>query len=367
MGVLNMQTESIDEMGLPSQNFGVFRARRDIINRNSYAGSMLTTRLGMDGSYNIGLGADFIYNYTGNHFLDFKYAATFDDRFEQSADPLHNSIIRLFLQKQTSRGLYYRFTLKRAGERYLPAIGFESRFNYTTMDARLSYGHFNSPESSLRIVTPTVRYFVTFRNEDDSVESMMIEHPWEFDFKNGSSMSITGNWWYEDLRNPLLLSPEALIAPGSYSFYGVRFNYRMSSATRLRTNFSGGMNTFYDGTQMSFGISPTWNQSRYFEISGDIEFNRLDFPERNQTEYLNLFRIRSLIAINTQVSLQLLSQYNHLTRQLGTNTRFRYNFSEGNDFWIVYSETSNTNIERFTPALPRFENRVVLMKYTYTF
>jgi len=76
-----MQTEDISEIGLPSENFGVFRARRDIINRNSYAGAMLATRIGVDGTYNIGVGSDFIYNYSGNHFLDFKYAATFDDRF----------------------------------------------------------------------------------------------------------------------------------------------------------------------------------------------------------------------------------------------------------------------------------------------
>ncbi|CAN5232293.1 hypothetical protein BH23BAC3_BH23BAC3_06810 [soil metagenome] len=367
LGMLNMQTEAVSAIDLPSENFGVYRARRDIINRSSYAGGILTTRLGMDGSYNIGMGADLIYNYSGNHFLDFKYAVTFDDRFQESAHPVDNAIMRLFLQKQTSRGLYYRFTLKRAGERYIPAMGFESRFNYTLIDARISYGYFNSPESPFRIVTPTARYFITLQNEDETVESMMIEQPWEIDFKDGSNMSIIGNLWYENLRNPLILSPDTFIEPGSYTFYGISFDYGMSSATRLRTSLNGGINTFYDGSQLSLGVSPTWNQSRYFEISGDLEFNRLDFPERNQRLYLHLFRIRSLIALNTQVSLQLLSQYNHMFRQIGTNARFRYNFNEGHDFWIVYSETSNTDIERTTPILPRFENRLLLMKYTYTF
>jgi hypothetical protein len=367
VGALSMQTEEISEIGLPSENFGVFRARRDIINRNSYVGTMLTTRLGMEGSYNIGIGSDFIYNYSGNHFLDFKYAATFDDRFGESVSPVENAIIRLFLQKQTSRGLYYRFSLKRAGERYLPAMGFESRFNYTAIDARLSYGYFNSPESPLRIVTPTARLFISLRNEDDSIETFMIEQPWELDFKNGSSMTITGNWWYENLRMPLFISPQISIIPGSYSFYGVRFNYRMSSAKPLRTDVNGGVNSFYGGTQVSLAVLPTWNQSRYFEISGGVELNRLDFDDQEQREYLNIFRLRSLIALNTQVSLQMLSQYNHLTRQVGTNARFRYNFSEGNDFWVVYSETTNTNIEQVIPNLPRFENRVLLVKYTYTF
>lgn len=367
IGALNMQTEDVPELGAPSENFGVYRARRDILNPNSYVGGIITSRLGMDGSYNIGAGADFVYNYSGDHFLDFKYAATFDDRFTESADPLSNAIIRLFLQKQTSSGLYYRFTAKRAGDQYVPSMGFESRFNYTLIDARLSYGHFNSDESKLRIVTPTFRYFFTLRNIDNSVESMMVEQPWEFSFKNGSSFSITGNWWYENLQNPLFFSNDVFVEPGSYSFYGIQAEYEMNDANALRTEISGGVNTFYDGSQISFGISPTWNQSRYFELSGGVDFNLVDFPDRDQKEFLNIFRLRSLIALNTQVSLQLLTQYNYLSRNVGTNARFRYNFREGHDFWIVYSEVSNTDLNRTLPALPRLQNRVVLAKYTYTF
>lgn len=367
VGMLNMQTEAVNEIGLPSENFGVVRARRDVINQNSYIGGMATSRLGTDGTYNIGLGADFIYNYTGNHFLDFKYAATFDHLDQETFDPAANAIIRLFLQKQTSRGLYYRFTYKRAGDRYKPAMGFESRFDYSMIDARLSYGYFNSPESPFRIVTPTARFFLTARNEDNSIESVMLEQPWQIDFKNEFSLTLTATWWYEDLRSPLVFSDNTFVPAGDYSFYGIRANFRMSSARHLRTNITSGINTFYDGHQISIGISPTWNQSRFFEISGGVEVNRLEFSDRDQREYLNIFLLRTLIALNTQVSLQILSQYSWLSRQIGTNSRFRYNFSEGHDFWIVYSDVSNTHINRQTPALPRFDNRALQIKYSYTF
>jgi len=367
IGALNMQTESLSELQLPGENFGVYRARRDLINDNSYVGGIVTSRLGTDGSFNVGVGTDFIYNYSGSHFIDFKYAATFDDQFSEPVNPFSNSIIRLFLQKQSSRGLFYRFTAKRAGERYIPAMGFESRFDYSMIDARLAYGYFNESDSPIRIITPTIRYFVTTRNEDFSVESMLIENDWKVNFKNNSDFSITANWWFENLKNPLFFSDDVFVEPGDYSFYGIKFNYGMSNAKLLRTDISGSISTFYDGSQISFGISPTWNQSKFFEISGGVEFNLVEFPDRDQKEFLNIFRLRSIIALNTKVSLQLLSQYNYLARRLGTNARFRYNFREGNDFWIVYSETSNTHLDRTIPSLPRFNNRVLLVKYSYTF
>lgn len=367
LGILNMQTESVSELDLESRNFGVLRARRDIINPNSYAGGILTTRMGMDGSYNISTGIDFLYNYSGDHFIDFKVASTFDDKIDEDFSIRDHSIIRLFLNKRTSSGFYYRTTLKRAGINYIPEMGFESRNDYTLYDGRIFYGIYNSAESQLRITTPGLRTFFTLRNDDRSVESMLVEQPWSLSFKNGASFEIATTWWYEDIREPLFFSDDTFIEPGSYSFFGTEFEYEMPGSRPLRSSFSARISRFYDGQQYSFGISPTWNQSRYFEISGEVEINMLNFPDRNQKEFLNIYRLRSLIALNTKVSLQLLSQYNYLARQIATNARFRYNFAEKNDLWIVYNEITNTDIERALPVLPKFDNRILLVKYTYTF
>lgn len=115
------------------------------------------------------------------------------------------------------------------------------------------------------------------------------------------------------------------------------------------------------------GEQTTLNLSRHLEISGEAELNFLDFPERNQSTHLHLFRVRSLIALNVHLSLQIFTQYNTLTRQFSSNLRFRYNIREGNDFWIVYNENTNTQLDRATPNLPRFEDRVLLVKYTHSF
>lgn len=367
IGFLSMQTEAISNLDIASRNFGVLRARRDIINSNSYTGGMLATRIGTDGSYNIATGFDILYNYKGDHFAELKIASTFDDRFSQDFSLIDNSIIRLFLNRRASSGLYYRATIKRAGIRYLPEMGFESRTDYTLFDARLFYGFFNSSESPLRIVTPGLRYFVNLRNEDNSVESMLFEQPWEINFKNEASITITSTWWHEDIRRPLHFSRNTIIEPGDYSFWGTEFEYQMPDSRALRSSFAGVVSKFYDGEQYSATISPQWNQSRYFELSGEIQINMLTFPDRDQKEFLNIYKLRTLLAINTKISLQVLSQYNYQAKQIATNARFRYNFAEKNDLWVVYNEITNTDLRRNIPTLPSYDNRVFLVKYTYTF
>jgi len=365
IGILNMQTDRLDELDLPSENFGVYRAKRNVINQNSHAGGMITNRLGGDGGYNIGAGFDLLYNFSGSHYLDLKTATTFDDKTD--SDLIEQSLFRINLLKRTSRGFYYDFAAIRSGVNYLPEVGFNSRLDYTQIDLELAYGYFSPAESLIRIINPALESSLILRNEDRSVESFRLEQPWQIEFKNDTEFQITTSLWYEDIRSPLYFSDNAFVEPGNYTFWGVEADYGMSNSRQLRASVSGQARKFYDGEQYTVQFSPAWNPSKHFEISADAELNYLHFSDRDQSEYLHLFRIRSLAALNSQLSLQVLSQYNHLTKQFGTNARFRYNFSEGHDFWIVYSELSNRDLNRVTPALPSFENRTMLVKYTYSF
>ena len=67
IGLLNLQTASFED--LPSENFGAFRVKKRVFNENSYVGGMLTTRLGVDGTYNIGYGLDGVVRVFGDDYL----------------------------------------------------------------------------------------------------------------------------------------------------------------------------------------------------------------------------------------------------------------------------------------------------------
>ena len=72
-------------------------------------------------------------------------------------------------------------------------------------------------------------------------------------------------------------------------------------------------------------------------------------------------------ALNTSVSAHAFVQYNNVADAVAANVRFRYNFREGNDLWIVYNQGLNTNRHRHDPVLPLTDSRTILVKYTYTF
>ncbi len=70
---------------------------------------------------------------------------------------------------------------------------------------------------------------------------------------------------------------------------------------------------------------------------------------------------------NTQLTLSTFLQYNS-TGEIGVlNARFRYNPRDGNNFYLVFNESINTNRDMLTPMLPVSDNRAVLLKFDYTF
>ncbi len=60
-------------------------------------------------------------------------------------------------------------------------------------------------------------------------------------------------------------------------------------------------------------------------------------------------------------------QFNSRTRTASANVRLRYNFREGNDFWLVFNEGLDTGRYRLDPRLALTQNRALMLKYTHTF
>jgi hypothetical protein len=124
---------------------------------------------------------------------------------------------------------------------------------------------------------------------------------------------------------------------------------------------------FFDGWRWETEVSPTWNPSPHLELGGTYQVNLVRFPDRGERFVAHVARTRVRVALNKKVSTNAFLQYNSAVSVATADVRFRYNFGQGNDLWIVYTEGFNLDRRRTTPVLPRTDARSVLVKYTYTF
>lgn len=112
--------------------------------------------------------------------------------------------------------------------------------------------------------------------------------------------------------------------------------------------------------------APTWNVSRYLELSGFYQFNRIVFSKRDQEFNSHIARLRLQATFSTKIALTAFIQFNSAIDGGIANFRLRYNPQEGNDFYLVYNEGFNTNRFSVDPVVPFTSSRTILAKYTHT-
>ena len=367
IGLINMQTEA--QGNLPAENFGVLRLRRRVVNDQSYAGVMGTSRLGDDGSWNAAYGADAVIRLGDFEILEMKWAQTLDDALSDAngVSLTGSAYGSVQLQRRTDIGWSYRTGASFAGRDYLPGVGFVQRTDYWQYSWDVQYGWLSPDQAKLRTHDGSTYGSVYFRNADGSLESLRAGGSWDFAFKSSASARISANYLIEDLLEEVSFPGETTVPAGRYGFVESQARYEMPEGSLFRGQFDVRAGTFYDGTRYAIGLEPTWNVNRFIELAGDYEFTRLEFPERDQQANIHLVGVRSQIGLNTKLSLNAFVQYNTAADIVASNIRFRYNMAEGNDLWVVYTENLNTDRFRDSPALPVSRNRTLLLKYTHTF
>lgn len=364
VGMLNMQAAG--EGGLGSENMGVVRLRRQVLNPNSYVGGIFTSRVGVGGSYNRGYGVDGLFRLFDQDYLGLKLAQTAD---HERGSGWGASLASAMWQRRTQDGLGYTMDLTRVGDGYHPALGFIRRTDYTRLGSLVSYGWRPGESSPILTHTLALEGMGYLRNRDRSTESVQGVVRWTLETKRGRSVEVATLLDYDDLEQEFTLdrSSGVSVLPGSYTFTGISARYGTPAGGLRRATWRAEGGSFYDGWRVAAGVEPTWSLGEHLSLGGAYQFNRVAFPDRGQAFNAHIGRVRTEAMLNTKLSATAFLQFSSTTDAVGVNVRMRYNPREGNDVYVVYNEGLNVDRERLSPALPLRSSRTLLVKYSHTF
>ncbi|MGH7552631.1 MAG: hypothetical protein ACREMQ_06340, partial [Longimicrobiales bacterium] len=366
VGFLEMQTE--EQGAAPSENFGVLRVRRPVLNAFSTAGIMMTSYFGGDG-HNLAFGADGSIRVHGDEYAGLKIASTFDDADTSNVDLWSRSLVYARWERRTGRGLAYTFSATRAGRDYRPELGFLARRDYTTANVLANWYHFTDDHPTLRRWWPGMLAFSTWRNGDGALESGQYAVWVQWDTKVGGGGWIEPKLFHENVLEPFQIGGGIDIPAGSYDFADLQLFFFMPNGARLRTGIDFRAGTYFDGKRAQVIMTPTWNVSPHLELGGDYQLSLLRFDERDQAANLHVARLRVRTALNARTSGNAFVQYSSTTDRVDFNIRLRYAFAEGTDLWLVYNEGLDAERSRDVTGVwsPRSLSRALILKYTHTF
>lgn len=372
VGFMEMQTHSFRHPSdtlkdLPGENFGVLRLRRQVLNSNSYAGGIVTSRIGTDGSYNIACGLDGILKLPGDNYLDVKMVQTFDNTYESRVKWSDKSRIWLDLNNRKQRGLGYDINAGYAGELYQPECGYEQRSDFKKIGSSLLYGWLAKPESHIYGHRFTVGGKQWTQNRTNTVQTRLLSADYFLGMKNSASFDLMFNNSTEHISDSFRIMRSATVPPGDYNYN--YFTSVLNSAAGKRYYLESHLNIgqFYDGSLISIYLMGNYSFTTGFRIEGFYEYDRVRFPSRYETANGHIAGLKTIFMFSTKLSFTAYIQYSKAENSVLSNLRFRYNPREGNDFYIVFNEGRNTFLHSEFPPLRRIESRAIILKYTYTF
>ena len=372
IGFMDMQTYSFEDSddttkNLPTENFGVLRLRRQVLNPYSYIGGIITSRVGSDGSYNNAYGLDGIFRILGDNYLDLKWVETFDNAYKNKPKGLENTRIWIDLRNRKQTGFGYDIFAGHSGNLYLPDCGFEQRSNFNQIGTSLLYGWLMKPESKLYSQRFTLSGQQWLENTTNKLQTRLFSAGSILRTKTNAQLNLMISRSTENITDQFTILGSATVLPGKYDYNYLTASLNSSYGKKYFLQTILRVGQFYDGSLLSANLTGTYSFGSGFRIEGIYEFDRVQFPSRDETAIGHIAGIKTLFMFTTQLSFTAFVQYNSASRSILTNLRFRYNPREGNDLFIVFNEGRNTILDYETPPLQKTEGRSVMIKYTYTF
>jgi len=351
IGVLDIQTSSVDAYGVPATNFAVARVRRDIL-RRSAIGAIATRRSNVSGGASAGdtVGVDGQFAFFEDLWMQAYWAKT-----NTPGLPGDDTSYRAQLYYNGDR---YGFVAHRlaVGEDFNPDMGYVKRAGFAKNQANARF----SPRPA-RVAA--VRKFVyqgwwqQFDGSSGGVESRELKGEFKTEFQNSDEFETTYELVYERLDRPFDIARNVTIASGGYD------------NTLLRTAFKFGEQRPVSGTAFlehgrlwSGDLTTVGFTSGMVKVNAHLSFepglsmNHATLPFGDFTTALITSRVT--YTITPLMFLSSLMQYNSSSNSLATNARLRWEYAPGSELFIVYNEGRDTRAS----GLPDLQNRSIVVK-----
>jgi hypothetical protein len=361
VGLLNVQTGDDVLSGARSTNYSVVRVRRDIL-RRSNIGMIATNRsVGANGlGANQAYGVDSTFSFGPDLVIASNWAQSRTDNIGGGDDMNY----RAYLDYNADRyGVQVDHVT--VEPRFDPQIGFVRR-----RDMRKNLGMFRfSPRPKnaklVRKYTFSLQGSV-IHNTAGRLETREGIGKFQMDLQSGDSLSANYSQNYEFVPVPFRIAsgqPGGVTLPvGGYEFGSGQIQYNFGRQRNVSGNVSVNHGSFYDGNKTTWSISSgRFNVSPRLSVEPSYSVNQIELSAGEFRTHL--LTTRTTFTVTPLMFTTALLQYNSSSNTFAMNVRFRWEYSPGSEFFVVYNDQRDT----FGPATATLQNRAVVVKVNRVF
>jgi len=264
--------------------------------------------------------------------------------------------------------LYCTAHAERFGSGFDPLLGFLPRPATHQTQAGCSFRprpSANGPLHAFRQEMTTVA-FSRITDTSGNLQSQSIRiTPLNLESNSGDMFSLSAYIRHETLTTPFAIVPTVTYPVGSFDFQRYAFVLNTSPKRQLTFSNSTTFGGYYNGRLLNQVDAVNWTPLHGKVQAGltvDDYFGHT--PQGNFVE--RLYQFNGTLSWSPDLSVSTLVQYDNVSYDLSSNTRFRWTFKPGDDFYVVWDRTWVRNAAH--PGLnldPDAESLIAKIRWTF--
>ena len=342
IGLMDIQTQELDELGLPKQNFGVLTLQKNIfdrsniglilINKESFSG--LRNNIFYDSKYNRNIGLEYNYGSSDNLWNGKAFILKTFNSEEIKSDYSYASHL-----EYSSTNWRWRIQHEYVGEDFNAEVGYVPRKGYYKYLSSLGYlfYKYNSKIISHGPEFSRTYFFNLFHEKTDLIDKFS----YVINFSNRSKLNffIIKNYIkLLDDFDPLRSGVKSLIKNSIHKWesYNLEFNSRPQSKFTYKIN--GLVGGFYqNGKRKSLSAELGYRIQPYVSFNSILNYNsiKLESPWNNSRFWIIGSKLD--FTLTNKLFFSNLYQYNEQFNLWNFNSRLQWRYKPASDLFIVFN------------------------------
>ncbi len=365
IGLLNMQTASDVQNGLPSYNYTVAAVQRKIQARSNI-GAIVVNKEAFEklpekstfSQFNRVVGVDYNLASSDNSWtgkLFYHQALTPEKLSQQNA-----YAAALFRRKRSHEA---SIIYDHVGENFNPEVGFVPRKNFHRV---ISSGALLFYPNKGNFIQHGVGFESSFFFQPEFGRTdHSIGIGWRGDLKDFSNVeaSIANDYihlfnTFNPTRVDTAVTKVRLLEPGDYYFTYLQGSYMSDRRKDFSVTLIPTVGQFFNGWRYALRGNFNFNFRPRASVQFNYNLNYIDLPKDYDSRLLVLVGPRVDVTFTKSIFLTTFFQYNNQIDNINTNIRFQWRFKPVSDFFLVYTDN-------YYASDLQTKSRAIVAKLTY--
>jgi len=258
--------------------------------------------------------------------------------------------------------------LNRFEDGFDPLLGFLPRPATHQTNASCMYRPRPSPTGPFRAVRQFSydAFFSRFTDTNGNLQSQQLQfNPIHITTHAGDSLVVSAYMLHETLTSPFYIVPTVAYPVGSYDFQ--RYGASLATSQQRQLQFT---NEFYVGGYYNGHLYHQTNKLIWSPLHGRFQAGVTSdnyFAHTPQGNFVEkLWQFKGALSWSPDLSLSTFIQYDNVSYGLSSNTRLRWTFRPGDDFFLIWDRAWTRDVSR--PGInlgPSAESVTAKIRWTF--